>query len=85
MKLPRRTFLDLAAGAAALPVSVAWAHAYPAQPVRMSLALPWRRDRHNCTPDRSMAVGAARPSILHRESGPATEATTRARGSPLSS
>jgi tripartite-type tricarboxylate transporter receptor subunit TctC len=37
MKLPRRTFLHLAAGAAALPsVSpVAWAQTYPARPVRI--------------------------------------------------
>ena len=37
MKLPRRNFLHLAAGAAALPVvsRVAWAHAYPARPVRI--------------------------------------------------
>jgi tripartite-type tricarboxylate transporter receptor subunit TctC len=37
MKLPRRTFLYLAAGAAALPsVSrVAWAQSYPARPVRI--------------------------------------------------
>jgi tripartite-type tricarboxylate transporter receptor subunit TctC len=37
MKLPRRTFLHLAAGAAALPVisGVAQAQAYPARPVRV--------------------------------------------------
>jgi tripartite-type tricarboxylate transporter receptor subunit TctC len=37
MKLPRRTFLHLAAGAAALPVvsRVAWAQTYPARPVRI--------------------------------------------------
>jgi tripartite-type tricarboxylate transporter receptor subunit TctC len=37
MKLPRRTFLHLAAGAAALPAvsRPAWAQAYPARPVRM--------------------------------------------------
>jgi tripartite-type tricarboxylate transporter receptor subunit TctC len=36
MKLPRRTFLRLAAGAAALPVAsrIAWAQAYPSRPVR---------------------------------------------------
>jgi tripartite-type tricarboxylate transporter receptor subunit TctC len=36
MKLPRRTFLHLAAGAAALPVvsRFAWAQAYPTRPVR---------------------------------------------------
>jgi len=37
MKLPRRNFLHLAAGAAALPAvsRIAWAQAYPARPVRM--------------------------------------------------
>ena len=37
MKLPRRTFLHLAAGAAALPAvsRPAWAQAYPSRPVRM--------------------------------------------------
>src|ERR1700730_10091358 len=36
VKLPRRTFLYLAAGAAALPVlsSIAWAQVYPTRPVR---------------------------------------------------
>jgi len=37
MKLPRRTFLHLAGGAAALPVlpRVAWAQVYPTRPVRI--------------------------------------------------
>jgi tripartite-type tricarboxylate transporter receptor subunit TctC len=36
MKLPRRTFLHLAAGAALLPISrLAWAESYPAHPVRI--------------------------------------------------
>jgi tripartite-type tricarboxylate transporter receptor subunit TctC len=37
MKIPRRTFLRLAAGAAALPAisRVAWAQAYPSRPVRI--------------------------------------------------
>src|SRR6266446_3712697 len=37
MKLPRRNFLNLAAGAAALPAvsRIAWAQAYPARPVRI--------------------------------------------------
>jgi len=37
MKLPRRNFLHLAAGAAALPAvsRIAWAQAYPTQPVRI--------------------------------------------------
>jgi tripartite-type tricarboxylate transporter receptor subunit TctC len=33
MKLPRRTLLNLAAGAVALPV--VWAQTYPARPVRV--------------------------------------------------
>jgi len=37
MKLPRRTFLHLAAGAAALPAvsRFAWAQTYPTKPVRI--------------------------------------------------
>src|SRR4051794_6378425 len=37
MKLPRRKFLHLAAGAAALPAAsrFAWAQAYPTRPVRL--------------------------------------------------
>jgi tripartite-type tricarboxylate transporter receptor subunit TctC len=37
MKLPRRKFLHLAAGAAALPAAsrIAWAQAYPTRPVRV--------------------------------------------------
>jgi tripartite-type tricarboxylate transporter receptor subunit TctC len=42
MKLPRRQFLHLAAGAAALPAvsRFAWAQAYPARPVRILVAFP---------------------------------------------
>jgi tripartite-type tricarboxylate transporter receptor subunit TctC len=41
MKLPRRQFLHLAAGAAALPAAsrLAWAQAYPARPVRIIVGL----------------------------------------------
>src|SRR5262245_56834651 len=42
MKLPRRKFLHLAAGAAALPAAlrIARAQAYPAQPVRIIVGFP---------------------------------------------
>jgi tripartite-type tricarboxylate transporter receptor subunit TctC len=42
MKLPRRKFLHLAAGAAALPMSsrFAWAQAYPTKPVRLIVPFP---------------------------------------------
>src|SRR5215467_12973296 len=42
MKLPRRTFLHLAAGAAALPAvsRIAWAQAYPTRPVRIVAGYP---------------------------------------------
>ena len=46
MKLPRRNFLNLAAGAAALPAvsRIAWAQAYPSRPVR--LIGQWLFDRY---------------------------------------
>src|SRR5262245_55181817 len=42
MKLPRRNFLHLAAGAAALPAMsrIAWAQAYPSRPVRWIVGFP---------------------------------------------
>jgi tripartite-type tricarboxylate transporter receptor subunit TctC len=42
MKLPRRNFLHLAAGAAALPAvsQIAWAQAYPSRPVRLIVPFP---------------------------------------------
>ena len=42
MKIPRRRFLHLAAGAAALPAisRIAWAQAYPARPVRLIAPFP---------------------------------------------
>ena len=70
MKLPRRRFLHLAAGAAALPAvsRLAWAQAYPSRPVRSIVGFPGgRQRRHRRAPDRAMAVGAARPAIRHRE------------------
>src|SRR5262249_39639515 len=42
MKLPRRNFLRLAAGAATLPAlsRIAWAQAYPTRPVRIVVGNP---------------------------------------------
>jgi tripartite-type tricarboxylate transporter receptor subunit TctC len=42
LKLPRRQFLHLAAGAAALPAvsRIAWAQAYPTRPVRIIVGFP---------------------------------------------
>src|SRR4051794_15794854 len=42
MKLPRRNFLHLAAGAAALPAvsRFAWAQTYPTRPVRIIVGFP---------------------------------------------
>ncbi len=42
MKFPRRTFLHLAAGAAALPAvsRMAWSQAYPSRPVRIIVGFP---------------------------------------------
>src|SRR5262249_17491752 len=42
MELPRRNFLHLAAGAAALPAvsRTAWAQSYPSRPVRLVVGFP---------------------------------------------
>jgi tripartite-type tricarboxylate transporter receptor subunit TctC len=42
MKIPRRRFLHLAAGAVALPAvsRIAWAQAYPTRPVRVIAGFP---------------------------------------------
>ena len=42
MKLPRRNFLDPAAGAVALPAvsRMAWAQTYPSRPVHLIVGLP---------------------------------------------
>src|SRR5262245_8145086 len=41
MKLPRRNFLHLVAGAVALPAAsrIAWAQAYPSRPI--TIVVPW--------------------------------------------
>ena len=46
MKLPRRAFLHLAAGAAALPAvsHFAWAQSYPSRPVRLVVGAPQEAD-----------------------------------------
>ena len=46
MKLPRRQFLYLAAGAAALPAvsRFAWAQIYPSRPVRLVVGAPQEAD-----------------------------------------
>ena len=87
MKLPhRRQFLHLAAGAAALPavsrVARAGANLSGTAGAVGSRFSCWRRSRHNCSPDRTMAARAARPAVHHREPAAflATEAVVRAPG-----
>jgi ferredoxin-NADP reductase len=60
MKLPRRQFLHLAAGVAALPAMshMASAQAYPARPVRVIVGFP---------ADRAVAFRTTRPAIRHRQ------------------
>ena len=68
MKLPRRKFLHLAAGAAALPAvsRIAWAQAYPTRPVRWIVpAPPGGRSGPRCAPFRPMVVRASRPALHH--------------------
>ena len=70
MKLPRRQFLHLAAGAAALPAvsRVARAQAYPTRPVRIDRWLSrWRLHDIFTRLMGQWLSGAARPAIHHRE------------------
>ncbi len=71
MKLPhRRQFLHLAAGAAALPAVSRVARAQDLSDAAGAHDRRLSRRRsvgHPRAPDRSMAVGAARPAIRHRE------------------
>ena len=48
MKLPRRQFLQLATGAAALPAvsRIAMAQSYPTRPVRIVISLPVGAHKH---------------------------------------
>ena len=70
MKLPRRKFLHLAAGAATLPVvsRIASAQTYPARPVRIVVGFPaGGGERHHRSLNGSKTIRAARPAIRHRE------------------
>ena len=70
MKFPRRAFMHLAVGAAALPAmsGVARAQAYPSRAGTHRRRLSRRRgDRHHGAPDGRMADGAPRPAIHRRE------------------
>jgi hypothetical protein len=60
MKLPRRQFLHLAAGAAALPAvsRFAFAQAYPSLPVRIIWFRARRRDRHPRAPGEPQSLSA---------------------------
>ena len=71
MKFPhRRQFLHLAAGAAALPLSPAHSRGAILSVTAGTLdcrVCPRRRKRHRRASDGSMAIGADRPAIHHRE------------------
>ena len=70
MKLPRRQFLHLAAGAAALPAVSRIARAQSLSDAAGAVdrrLWRWRSTRHRRAIDRSIAVGAARPIVRHRE------------------
>ena len=83
MKLPRRRFLHLAAGAAAFPAvsRIASAQAYPARPVR--IVVPDRRRRRNDILARLMGNGCRSGSASNSSSrtGPAPAPTLRPRRS----
>ena len=73
MKLPRRNFLHLAAGAAALLAAsrFAWAQAYPTKPVRLIVPFPagGRARSLTCTSVRQVRARDHLGDIDHRCSG----------------
>src|SRR5262249_824325 len=76
MKLPRRNFLHLAAGAAALPAAscFAWAQAYPTRPVRIivSTAAGSTTDLHGRLHGQWLSERLGQPFVVENRSGGAT-------------
>jgi tripartite-type tricarboxylate transporter receptor subunit TctC len=81
MKLPRRTFLHLAAGAAALPAvpRFAWGQSYPSRPVRIVVTFPagstsdilarpmaqWLQERPRRSTTSSVSISSSRHTHTH--------------------
>ncbi len=82
MKLPRRTFLHLAAGAAALPAvsHVAWAQAYPTRPVRLiaTNAAGGASDTFARLIGQWLSERLGRPFVIENRPGAATNIATEA-------
>src|SRR6516225_6496919 len=86
MKLPRRTFLHLAAGAAALPATsrFAWPEAYPTRPVRIIVPFPAGQatDTIARIMGQSLLERLGQPFVIENRSGAggnmATESVVRA-------
>jgi len=82
MKLPRRNFLHLAAGAAALPVvsRFAWAQAYPSRPVRIivGFAPGGATDIMARLMGESLSERLRQPFVIENKPGAATNIATEA-------
>ena len=81
MKLPRRRFLHVAAGAAALPAvsRITWAQTYPTRPVRIIAATARRRARHSRAADgQRLSERLGQPFVIENRPGAGTNIGTEA-------
>ena len=82
MKLPRRNFLHLAAGAAALPVTsrFAWAQAYPTRPVHIIVGFPGGSgvDLTARAISQSLSERLGQPFVIENRPGAGTNIATEA-------
>jgi len=87
MKFPRRNFLHLAAGAAALPAvsRIAWAQVYPSRPVRIIVPFPAGQATDSIARlvGQSLSERMGQPFVIENRTGAGSNIGTEATGKPV--